>query len=141
MATNPVCHIAQNEATVQPSAPTLASIPQASDLSSALSAIAALTQNMNAITDRIGQFQNSNDTAGPGGRVGGAGAAGKAGTPGKAGAAGKDAKPSRWSQTGKVTQKVRVVSTEDSKVFIDVVRTTSITLTDQVTGQTLTITN
>lgn len=134
----PVCHVTQDEIITQPSGPSLPSVPQATDLATALLAIQALAQNVDGLSGRSGQQQS----AGQRGQAGQAGKPGQAGKAGNAGKAGKDAqKNTRWSETGRTTQKVRVVSTQDSKVFIDVIRTTSITMQDSVTGELMVIRN
>lgn len=128
-AVAPVCHISNSETLnpeQQPSARSFAAIPQANDLASALAAIAALTQNMNQMSNRLGGRQ----------QAGAAGQAGKAGAPGKAG---KDAKSGHWAEVNRATTTVKIVSDGDAQTFITVRRTSSITLRNSTTGETMVI--
>lgn len=115
----PVCHVSKDEPVVPHTPVLVASIPAATDLASALAAIRALTQNMNAITGRIG----SN------GASGGRGPAGAAGAPGKAAP-----HNTRWAEAKRtVTEKTITDSTGQFSVTVQQI--TGLTMIDAVTGE------
>lgn len=141
MTTAPVCHISPAQQISQPAVTLkLRPIPPinmqgnaAAQMASMAQAIAALTYNIQLLTGQLEQRDTggggNNQGNGPGGK---GGPAPKPPTPPKAASG-------RWSEGGRATEKVRVVSTEDSRVFVDVIRTNSITMVNSVTGETMTI--
>lgn len=141
MTTAPVCHVSPAQQISQPAVTLrLRPIPPinmqgntASQMASMAQAIAALTYNIQLLTGQLEQRDtgsgNNNQGNGPGGK---GGPAPKPPSPPKAAAG-------RWSEGGRATEKVRVVSTEDSRVFVDVIRTNSITMVNSVTGESMTI--
>lgn len=141
MTSAPVCHVSPAQQISQPAVTLkLRPIPPinmqggaASQMASMAQAIAALTYNIQLLTGQLEQ----RDTGGSGGNQG-SGPGGKGGSAPKPPAPPKAAS-GRWSEGGRATEKVRVVSTEDSRVFVDVIRTNSITMVNSVTGESMTI--
>ena len=115
MAQAPTCFVSQDQVIDQPPAKQLPSIPQATDLPSALAALNAIRQILNAMNNQTQQ----------GGQQGPRGAAGK---PGKK-------EKSRWVEISRATEKIKVpiIDTGD-KPFVEVERINRFTMQDTVTG-------
>jgi len=122
MANAPQCFISVNETINQPPGVLLPSIPQATDLASALSAIQAMTDMLNLLT---GQIVN---TRGQPGRQG------QAGQPGK----NNQNKVGRFTEIKRVTENVTVTNPQDSSQFVEVERINALTMRDNITGETWT---
>lgn len=114
----PICHVTQDEEIDQHKGPLVTSIPAATDLATALAAIRALTQNVNALSGRISQ-----------------GARGPAGVPGAPGKAAPH--NTRWSESKRVkTTKTITDTTGQFSVIVEQI--TGLTMVDKVTGETWT---
>lgn len=114
----PVCHVSQDEPVVPHAPVLLPSIPAANDLASALAAIRALTQNVNALAGRLSQGQR--------------GPAGANGAPGKAAP-----HNTRWSES-KRTSKSTTITDSTGQFSVVVQQITGLTMVDKVTGETWT---
>lgn len=121
MANAPVCNISVNEVINQPPGVKLPSIPQATDLPSALSAIQAMTDMLNIL---VGNIPNTR---------------GQPGRAGQAGQPGKNPKNSigRFTEVSgsRVTEKVKVTNPQDSSQFVEVERINKVVMRDNVTGE------
>lgn len=111
----PVCHVTQDEQIDQHKGPLVVSIPQATDLASALAAIRALTQNVNALSGRISQ-----------------GARGPAGANGAAGKAAPH--NTRWSEQKRITQE-RTITDSSGQFSVVVEQIVGLSMIDKVTGE------
>ena len=107
----PVCHDSRDQVITQPAPKKLPAIPAATDLASALAAIAALKTIVEGLTQPviINNF---------GGGGGGASA------------------PQRWSQDKRVTETVKVTNPADPSQFVEIQRIKSLTMKDGRTGET-----
>lgn len=112
----PVCHVSQDEQIDQHKSPLVTSIPEATDLATALAAIRALTQNMNALTGRIG----ANGVRGPAGRNGAPGQAAPHNT--------------RWSEAKRV-KSTKTITDSTGQFSVVVEQITGLTMVDKVTGE------
>lgn len=110
----PVCHIPPvPPATTQPTGTRLPSIPAATDLSSALRAIAAMRQAIQQLSNQItkdngvinGFRQDRNQGA-------------------------------TWTEDSRVTETVRVTNPQDENQYVDVERINSLSMKNRDTGQT-----
>lgn len=123
----PVCHVVQNEIITQPQGPTLMSIPAATDLASALAAIAALAQNVRLLSGQIGR----NGANGASGR----GVNGGVGPRGFAGSAGRAAPTNtRWAEQSRQTQ-TKTITDSTGQFSVTIQQITSLNMVDSVTGE------
>jgi hypothetical protein len=107
----PVCHVSKDQVIVQPAPKALPSIPNATDLPSALAAIAALKKTIELITQPININNSTNVSAQP-------------------------AKPQRWSQASRTTERVKITNPADQSQFVEIERIKALTMKDQITGET-----
>lgn len=107
----PVCHVSKDQVITQPAPKNLPAIPHATDLTSALAAIAALK----IIVERITQppIDNGGTTL--------------KSTP---------AKQPRWVQDTRTTEKVKIVNPTDPSQFVEIERIKKLTMKDGITGDT-----
>lgn len=111
MGQAPVCHVSVDQVINQPASTPMPSIPPATDLSSALQAIAALTQLVNQLSGRFpsnsGNNKNSKQKVG---RF-------------------QELKPLR------TVEKKRIFNPQDKEQFVDVERINRLVFQDTVTGE------
>lgn len=118
----PICHVSQDEIIVQPPIKQLPSVPDATDLKSALAAIQALRQIVYALT---GQQASSGGTT----------RAGSTQAPSK-----QQQKVGRWVEINRATKEVTIpINDTGEPPSVTVTRTNSITMRDTVTGEILVI--
>lgn len=121
----PVCHRSEDQVINQPPAKELPSIPHATDLPSALAAVNAMRQILDAMLNRIG---TSGGVQRPGAQTGGPS------TPQKKQQVG------RWVETNRSTKEVQIpIDDSGDPPTVTIKRTNSITMRDTVTGEVLTI--
>lgn len=111
----PVCHVSADEPTVPHKPVLVASIPAATDLATALAAIAALTQNVNALAGRLSQ-----GARGPGGANGAPGKAAPFNT--------------RWAESSRTTQE-RTITDDTGQFSVTVQQIVGLSMVDAVTGE------
>jgi hypothetical protein len=109
----PVCHDSRDQVITQPAPKKLPAIPVATDLASALAAIAALTTIVRSLT----QPPVQNNYGGVGG-------------------GGEPSKPQRWTQDKRVTETVKITNPDDPSQFVEIQRIKSLTMKDGQTGET-----
>ena len=133
MSQAPSCFVSVNETINQPPGVKLPSIPQATNLASALSAINAMTQLLNLLTGQTVQ-QSSR------GQPGRAGSQGKQGKPGDPAKPNKNTdqqnKTGRWQEVpgSRVTQEIKMTS-DDGSVTFTFNQINKVVLEDSVTGE------
>lgn len=115
----PVCHISPDEPITQPTPRYLPSIPQATDLQSALAAINSMRQILLSL---LGQIPQNNLQ-----RNGGSGTRTTQQQSGKKPDAG-------FREISRVVQTVRVYNPKDKSQYVDVERINRLVLRDPVTG-------
>jgi hypothetical protein len=119
MGSAPVCNIAVKPPPGSPNLPGLQPIPKATDLASALKAIAALTSNFNALQSGLTKPKSSaNPSSGGGFNTQGNNFV--------------EERPLR------VTQTVRIYNPQDNTQYVDVQQITGLVFKDSTSGQLLT---
>lgn len=116
MADAPICHVPGPGDDTQPIAPLLQSIPVATDLRSALAAIHAMRQVLMRISGQVKQQKKP--------------------TQAKPQKPKEDKKQqSRWIETSRVKETVKIKSRDDPDVFVEVERINRLTMQDKQTGE------
>lgn len=124
MANAPICHVPVPTPIDQPDGIQNPSIPIATDLASALSAINAMRMILMRLANLQPRFDGSGQgPGGHGGRIGG---------PSKQN---PNKKLGRWNEVNRTTEKVRVFNPQDKEQYVDVQRINSITMQDSITGE------
>lgn len=111
-----VCHIPPRTITSQPQPVEMPSIPPVQPN------IASLTATVNAMRHVIMILSGQQGTEGPPGR------------PGKDGKTKSDP-PTRWAETTRVVETVRIFSPEDRSVYVDVERINRLVMSDKATKE------
>ncbi len=106
----PVCHVSKDQVISQPDPKQMPSIPHATDLASALLAIAALKKIVEHIV--LPPKNNGHGTVLP-----------------------PPAKIGRWTQFNRVTERVKVTNPDDPSQFVEIDRIKTLTMVDNVTGE------
>lgn len=126
MANAPVCHVSTDEKINQPPAKQLPAIPQATDLNSALAAINAMRQILQAMLGRSGSS-------------GGLPRPGSAG-PTQGLATRNQQQAGRWREVNRATKEIKIpIDDSSDPPTVTIKRTNSITMQDTVTGEILTL--
>jgi hypothetical protein len=112
----PVCHVSTDQVIDQPPKVLLPSIPEATDLNSALAAINAMRQMLLLLAGQIGR-------------------GGAQGPPGAAGKSAQKEKVGRWNEVSRSTSKVKVFNPDDKTQFVEVERINKLTMKDSVTNE------
>src|SRR5665647_1321109 len=103
----PVCHVSNDQVITQPS-PKQPAIPNATDLPSALVAIAALKKIVEELTQPPPQNNSGGVTS---------------------------SKPARWEQLKRTTETVKVTNPTDPSQFVEIERIKNLTMKDTKTGE------
>lgn len=108
----PICHIPPPEQPPNSTAPSLPSIPLATDLKSALMALNAIRQILNTITSSSKPLVTNNVTT-----------------------KNPDKNGSTWVEISRVNETVKVTNPNDDSQYVEVQRINKLVMQDQKTGQ------